>query len=319
MNPKLIFLVGLALLLVVAIYLGAQMGDGQSEVAHQPVVSQKKPTASPKQEQDIVPPTPSDALAPPIEMTPAAGLTENQVKALGELTQILEAGEVSPDAILQPIRDWADRDPRACALWITQNLRGAARQRCLEEALACWAEKNPKDALAFLAALGSPEGNEGAYANVLSTLARQNPSAAADWLRQNPGLGALENWQTIFSAWADSNPGQAMTWMRQNLDANMKDGLLPTLLSRFRDPTLQSELLAGTDPVRRQQSLADAAKASAHDDPAYAISLARLMADSGSRDAATNEILRDWHLRDASAASAFAEQNGLVIPKLQTQ
>jgi hypothetical protein len=319
MKAKLIFLVGLALLLVVAIYLGAQMGDGQSEIARQPVASQKKPTASPKPEQDIVPPTPSNAPAPPIEMTPAAGLTENQVRALGELTQILEAGEVSPDTILQPIRDWADRDPRACALWITQNLRGTARQRCLEETLASWAEKKPEDALNFLAVLGSPEGNEGAYANVLSTLARQNPAAAADWLRQNPGLGALENWQTIFSAWADSNPGQALSWMRQNLDANMKDGLLPTLLSRFRDPALQSELLAGTDPVRRQQSLADAAKASAHDNPAYAISLTRLIADSGSRDAAMNEILGDWHLRDASAASAFAEQNGLVIPNLGTQ
>ncbi len=314
MKTKFIFLGGLAVLLLISIYLGAEMSRWRPDAVTKPLVIQKKPAADPKLNEEIAPPPPSDAHVPPIEMTPAEGITPEQVKALGELAQILEAGEVSTDSILNPIRDWAARDPRACAIWIAQNLRGIARQRCLEETLAIWADKSPRDALAFLAALGSPEGNEGAYANVLSTLARQNPAAAADWLRQNPGLGALENWQTIFSSWADSNPIQAITWMRQNLDTNLKDGLLPTLLSRFRDSALQTELLAGTDPVRRQLSLADAAKASSYIDPAYALSLVELMENSGQRNEAASEILSDWHLRDAAAASLYAEQNGLVIP-----
>ncbi len=94
----------------------------------------------------------------------------------------------------------------------------------------------------------------------------------------------------------------------------MKDGLLPTLLTRFRDPALQAELLDGTDPIRLQHGLADAAEASAYDDPAYALSLVRLMESAAQRDAVTTEILRDWLLRDAAAAGAFAQQNGLVIP-----
>ena len=250
--------------------------------------------------------------------TPAEGLSEEQVKALGELEEIIEDGEKSVDPILQPVREWAARDPAACADWIVKNLQGAARQRCLEEAIAIWAQKDPKQALAFLAGLGSPEGNEGAFANALSTLARQDAAAAAAWLQQHPSVAALENWQTLFSAWGETNPGQSLAWVQANLDQNMLEGLLPSLLTSFRDPAAQAQLLARSSPAKALEGLRDAAKATSFSDPIFALQIAGQIQTIPLRDSVTAEILRDWQARDATAANTYASQNGLTITATET-
>lgn len=241
----------------------------------------------------------------------SSGLNAGQIAALGRLEKMLEDGLESPDDILRPIRVWAKGNkPAECAEWIAANLTGATRDRCLEETLAEWSLHSPKEALAWLDKQPSAEGNDGAYLNALANFSHSDTAASAAWLKEHPALSSVETWQIVACAWAETDGKAGLAWLNKNLDPDIKDNMLVTLLSTFRDPGTAQALLAGTSAETASTSLTAAAEASALERPAFAISLAEKISDDAARKALTEKILSGWMGRDADAAKAFLSRGG---------
>ena len=231
---------------------------------------------------------------PPVAVPQAVGLTPEQAAALANLEALLEHENGSADAALAPLRAWAAHDPTAAAQWATENLEGTARRRALTEVIALWATRSPEQALAWLDAQPTYEGNEEPYSAAFAALAAGDAPAAAAWLTQHPGLASRENHDILLSHWTASDAPAAATWLRASLSPAMQEALLPTVLAGMNDPHAAAALIAAVQPQHPDAALAAASSAAGQAAPQYALDLTAQVSDDASRDILTENIQRDF-------------------------
>lgn len=98
----------------------------------------------------------------------------------------------------------AAKDPAGTAAWLAQN-PGEAAQRSMDNVLSTWMEQDKDGAMAYYKSLPSGEVRTNALRGVASSLAMENPQAAADFLDQN---AAYAN-DRVYQQFAWSSFGQA--------------------------------------------------------------------------------------------------------------
>ncbi|QJE97832.1 hypothetical protein [Luteolibacter luteus] len=98
----------------------------------------------------------------------------------------------------------AAKDPAGTAAWLAEN-PGEAAQRSMDNVLSTWMEQDKDAAMAYYKTLPSGDVRTNALRGVASSLALENPQAAADFLDQN---AAYAN-DRVYQQFAWSSFGQA--------------------------------------------------------------------------------------------------------------
>ena len=161
----------------------------------------------------------------------------------------------------------------------------------------------PQQALAWLDAQPTYEGNEEPYSAAFAALAAGDAPAAAAWLQQHPDLASRENHEILLSHWTASDAPAASAWLRTNLSSTMQEALLPTVLTGLNDPHAAAALVAAVQPQHPDAALAAASSAAGQAAPQYALDLAVQVSDAASRAILTENIQRAF----ASPAAGVVE------------
>jgi len=98
----------------------------------------------------------------------------------------------------------AAKDPAGTAAWLAQN-PGEAAQRSMDNVISTWMEQDKDAAIAYYKGLPSGEVRTNALRGVASSMAMENPQAAADFLDQN---AAYAN-DRVYQQFAWTSFGQA--------------------------------------------------------------------------------------------------------------
>jgi len=149
----------------------------------------------------------------------------------------LAAGKVNIPSTEDLLRGKGKIDPANLALWAAslspadcaKNLddlqklpAGAKRDAMLAALSGQWAKTDPKGFLSSSGKMTNPMAKQSSTVTALTALATQDPKAALDWLKQNPGSTTALNTQeynAIIAGYAANNPAEAF-----NLVTTMPDG-----------------------------------------------------------------------------------------------
>jgi hypothetical protein len=243
-----------------------------------------------------------------------AGMSDVAAAKLQELDLLSDPDANALLKALEPLREWARRDPAAAAAWVLANLHAGARGHALEEVFGLWGQSAPADAIEYLRTAGSVEGLHGAYAAAFSGFAHTDPEAAAAWLLDAGNRTPPDGWSMLIAAWGQSDPEAAARWAAANLPADRRDSLLPELLAHLRTPAATGIILAQVDPAAANQALVAAARLASHIEPAFAMDLASRISDPSLRGSAQAETLGVWARANPAEAAATAAQLGIAPP-----
>ncbi|MEZ5304219.1 MAG: hypothetical protein R3F11_26790 [Verrucomicrobiales bacterium] len=214
-----------------------------------------------------------------------ATLAATDPKAASGIATELEPGKARSDVIGQIAKGWADRSPKEAIAW-AWTLEGDDRTSAAGEALGAWAQSNPSDAAAFVAGLPEDQQESRYVKQVAGAWARQSPPAAAAWVAAQPdGEGKTAAMGDVMWNWTVANPQAASEW----------------LIDQPAGPA-------------RDEGISSLAKATFGSDPAAAVTWANDMADEGKRKMSVAIGLKAWADRDAAAAAQWADQNGYELP-----
>jgi hypothetical protein len=242
---------------------------------------------------------------------PECPLSEVQIDQLKKLVALMERDDGSAEVSLNALRDWAAQDPSGCLTWVASHFEGAARSRCLDEAIAIWSASSPTAALDWLNKQPSSAALADAYAGAFSALTRNNPEMAAGWLDAHPDLASRENQQILISTWADADAGKALAWVQQKVAPTVKEAMLPLLLTVFQNESSAETLLRGVNQQICDTALTAAIKSVADMAPEYALQLSAKIADQAMALAAMDQTIEKWKSKDPDACQSWlAKETG---------
>jgi hypothetical protein len=227
---------------------------------------------------------------------------------------VVQRDDSRAEPSIEDLRRRAKEAPAECAKWVLQNFSGRERERLIEETF--W--RGPVSRRAPRS-IGLMHKRTAVFCSVLApsrspAMARENPSAAIEWLDNHPSDASFECWQSLLNSWGATNPAQAAQWMTRHLDVALRDGLRAGFLAVWRDPAATDALLEGTYRSAADSALAEAARISSRSEPEFAIALAQRVNEPAPRMAAIEQVIQQWIQTDPSAARTFAVQHALPLP-----
>ncbi len=265
----------------------------------------------------------TDALARAIENAKLAAGKNGVIPSTEDLLR--SKGKIDPLNLAL----WAaSLSPADCAknLEDLQKLPAGAKRDAMLSALSnAWAKEDPKGFLSAAGKMVNPLAKQSSTMTALTALATQDPKAALDWLKQNPGSTSALNTQeynAIIAGYAANNPAEAF-----NLVNTMPDGAnafspesraklaaFQSMISgigasgNFNDAVaMVNQLPAGTQ--LRNQAYTSLVSQWAQNSPQDA---AAWVAASGSTTGQTRQydslIAQSWAQTDPAAAALWAAQ-----------
>jgi len=172
-------------------------------------------------------------------VAPSKGGKGSTVDAFGHIMDQVKmaAGRINVPSTEELLRSKGKLDAANLAIWAAslspadcaknlddlQKLPAGQKRDAMLAALSNqWAKTDPKGFLAVSGKMTNPLAKQASTSTALTTWATQDPKAALDWLKQNPGSTSALNTQeynAIISGYAVSNPAEAF-----NLVSTMPDG-----------------------------------------------------------------------------------------------
>jgi hypothetical protein len=154
----------------------------------------------------------------------------------------------------------------------------------LAAAISGLSNKDPNAAAREVASMTAGEAKDHAVSDVVGDLARVNPKAAADLLKQQGSEDALRNgMRELIPAWVNQDAGAALTYAN-SLEAG-----------KTRDSALQSYVWSNNTGA-----------------PADLVKVAETIADQGDRERSIGVATARWMREDATAAKAYVEQSTIL-------
>ena len=177
-----------------------------------------------------------------------------------------------------------------------------------------WGQKDPAAALAWAQGLSDSESRDAIVPGVISVVAEDNPSAAAEIVSRLSGDTQLLAGGSLVSQWAGADPQAASEWAGAFPPGELRDQLLANVMNRWvkNDPYAAATWLAtlATDSSRDAAVGAFTSRL-ASIDPQTAVQWATTISDRAMRDSETEAAIQVWLEADPAKASAWIASSGL--------
>jgi hypothetical protein len=140
-----------------------------------------------------------------------AWIAKNPKEALDWLATQEPSGR-RDDVIREALAQFAEQDAGAAADWAMANLTGAELNNALILIAEGWAEQDGGTAAAWFLGRPATDERDAALESLFFTWATNNPVAAMDYLKQNPGVVKLDPalLRAALAGWAKSEPEAAV-------------------------------------------------------------------------------------------------------------
>ena len=174
----------------------------------------------------------------------AEAITDEQLKQ-GAIGQIADA--------------LAQKDPQGTAEWLTQN-PGEAAQRRMDDVISAWMEKDADAAVAYYKGLPSGEARTNALRGVATSMALQDPQAAANFLDNNAAYANDRVYQQFVWSSFGQAPDLAASYISKIGDAREQSRMYDRMLRGWlrRDFEAASNYINSTQlPQEVNQRLQD--------------------------------------------------------------
>ncbi|MEO7100707.1 MAG: hypothetical protein ABI162_15200 [Luteolibacter sp.] len=210
------------------------------------------------------------------------------------------------------LAQYAEIDPKGAAAWASKNLTGNDLNNSLISIAENWAEQDGLGAATwFLTLPASPQRNA-AVENIFFSWASNEPEAALQYIKANPGLGELTSvvQRAALAGWAKSDPQSAATTSLALSQSNHDPTLFANTLANWATMDLEGSsqwLFEHLKPGdERASAVPELATIYAQQSPeAGLIWLGKLNAGA-ERDAAASILAATWSRADAAAAAKWA-------------
>ena len=151
----------------------------------------------------------------------------------------------------------------------------------LAAAIGGLSNSDPASAAKQVALMEAGDAKDGIISDVVEDLARMNPQAAADFLKQQDSERAQrDSMRELMPTWVAQNPGAALAFANSYPVGNV------------RDSALESYVWSNNSA-----------------EPADLIKVAETISDEGDRDRAVGVAASRWMREDADAAKAYVQQS----------
>ncbi len=185
-------------------------------------------------------------------------------------------------------------------------------QEAVGQAFAEWVKQNPTAAATWLKEL-SPEQQRRWWGRLTLRLAEGDLAGAQAWFNDLPPSAAREQaGAAIVNAWAKQNPRAALEWLQDNLEGGRTAafGHLASALAEQGIEAAQQLLDAMPPGAQRDQVVASIAQEwAAKDAKAAAGWLLTLPSDDPGRRRAIQQISYQWAQADLEGAATFVREN----------
>ncbi len=216
------------------------------------------------------------------------------------------------EVIRMALDQYAENEPKGAAQWALENLAGAELNNSLILTTEPWARKNGLEAANWLAALPVTRERDSALESLLFAWAAEDPAAALDYLKKNPGSGDLAGILRVaaFAGWAKSDPqGAVAASLRSSRTHNDPAQFANTLTNwATMDLAGSSQWLLANVKGGEERALAveELATIFAHQSPEAGLAWIGKLNHGAERDMAVNKLASEWAGAAPAAAAKWA-------------
>ncbi len=248
-----------------------------------------------------------------------AWIAKNPVDALNWLAS-QPPTERREDVIQMALKQFAEIDAKGAAGWALKNLSGVDLNNTLIMVAENWAQENGAEAAAWFLALPPTEERNAAAENIFFSWASNEPAAALEFLKSNPGFGDLNPTllRAALAGWAKSDPQAAVTASLALSRTSNDPAQFANTLANWATMDLDSssQWLLANLPAGNERAVAaqELATIFADQSPESGITwLAKLTAGT-ERDAAASALVATWSRSGpADAAKWAAAQTSITL------
>lgn len=181
---------------------------------------------------------------------------------------------------------------------------GPLRDRLLATAVERWGAENARAAVTWAQQLERREDRANALVRLAGKWAAESPRQAAEQAaRISPAVLAA-----VMSHWSRQEPAAAAEWLRANLSPSERRGALAVAIAQWaeRDPFAAARFTAALPPGRDQdEAVLSAVSGWARHDPRAAAEWVGKFPSSDIRQSAIDQVLAAWAQQDAAAAGEW--------------
>lgn len=230
----------------------------------------------------------------------------------------LDAGDQRMGAYAGIIDHLMESDPEQAA-GVAMELSEGERPKLLGQVAESWAEQEPTAAVEWANSLELPRERSQALEDALSGWARSEPGQAASYVDELPLEERAALVGDLARTWAEREPAAAAEWLGSQEESGGKAEAMGHVMWNWtsQDPESASAWLAGQEPGASFDAGASGlAKAATHafQDGEAGVRWSSAIQNEELRATMTRHTLRQWMGQDPSAASAWAESNGVEVP-----
>ncbi|MEO5917441.1 MAG: hypothetical protein ABIS50_24650 [Luteolibacter sp.] len=233
-----------------------------------------------------------------------------------------QASDRRDDVIRMALNQYSDIDAKGAADWAMKNLSGNDLNNTLIAIAENWARENGAEAASWFLTLPVTPERDAAMENVLFNWASNEPAAALDFLKANPGIADLAPTlrRAALAGWAKSDPVGAVTSSLELSKANNDPDQFANTVANWATMDLQSSsqwLLAKLPPgAERTAAAQELATIYAQQSPEAGVAWLDQLATGAERDGAASALVATWsRISPAEAAKWAVSQNtGTLAP-----
>jgi hypothetical protein len=158
--------------------------------------------------------------------------------AAREWVSSIQDEQLREGVINRVVEQLASKEPKETADWLLAN-PSQASIRQLDDAMAAWAEKDQKGAVAYYAALPTGEARTNALRGIVNTMAGENPKEAARFMDSHPADTNDQVVQQFVWHSSQGDPALAATYIAKISNEREQINLYNRMLNGWmrRDPT----------------------------------------------------------------------------------
>jgi hypothetical protein len=220
------------------------------------------------------------------------------------------------EVIRMALGQFTENDPKAASQWALENLSGIEFNNALIRICEEWARRDGLEAATWLTALPATRERDAAMEGMFFAWAAEDPAAAMDFLKKNPGndeLSAILRY-AAFAGWAKVDPQAAVSASLESSRTFEDPAQFANTLANWATIDLGESsrwLLENVkDVAEREAAVIELAGIFAHQSPEAGIAWVGKLNAGTERDGALNQFASEWANSDpASAASWAAAQN----------
>lgn len=221
------------------------------------------------------------------------------------------------EVIRMALGQFTENDPKGAAQWALENLDGVDFNNALIRICEEWARRDGLEAATWLTALPASRERDAAMEGMFFAWATEDPAAAMDFLRKNPGndtLSAILRY-AAFAGWAKVDPQAAVSASLESSRTFDDPAQFANTLANWAtvDLAASSQWLLDRvkSPAERAPAVMELAGIFAHQSPEAGIAWIGKLHAGSERDGALNQFASEWANSDPAAAASWAAGQSL--------